>query len=103
MMLKTKSIHLKDFLLVVFLLALFVLVHEFTHVSIAKDYGCSTSISFNSEWDSFVATYQECPNLSSEKLDDLRMTQSIVEAVGYQLFPVYIILVMILPVLKRKF
>lgn len=85
-----------------------VALHEYTHGYLYQEAGCQqveyglipdTDNKFvNSP---FAVTTAHCSHLEKDKLEDLRQTQNMVEAVGYQTIPLYWILAVIF-VLQNK-
>jgi len=94
--------------LVIFL-ATPIALHEYTHGYLYQEAGC-TNVEYGllPDTDSkfvnspFAVTTAHCNHLPQQELENLRMTQNTVEAVGYQTIPLYwIIAVMFILQNKR--
>lgn len=85
---------------VVIFFSIGVVVHEQTHAFIYEDYGCNTSINYIDfdRPEAFASTEATCPvhEMSEAELQGMRTSQKTVDAVGYQIMPMYVILVLIL-------
>jgi hypothetical protein len=73
-----------------------VAVHEYTHFYLFQEAGCSTDLNVLSEGDPetglAAASVEAHCNGTAEELQRLDQTQSMVESVGYQVLPLYMLL-----------
>jgi hypothetical protein len=73
-----------------------VAVHEYTHFYLFQEAGCSTDLNFLSEGDpntgmAAASVSANCTG-TAEELQSLDQTQSMVETVGYQVLPLYMLM-----------
>jgi hypothetical protein len=85
-----------------------VAVHEYTHFYLFQEAGCSTDLNVLSEGDpetgmAAASVSANCTG-TAEELQRLDQTQSMVESVGYQVLPLYMLvgLMLALTIIKKQ-
>lgn len=91
-----------EFAVFTLLILVFMFTHEFTHVSVAKDFDCQASMDLLPDKNGFMSVHSKCQNLSEQEWIAFKQAQSQVESTGYQLFPVYILLTVLVVFSKKK-
>lgn len=84
---------LKTVALFLLFTGLFVFVHEKTHESVYQDYNCTdiqvNLVDFNTS--ALASTQARCP---AETMQEMDVNQQNVEATGYQILPLYLLVSM---------